>query len=174
MGKGFWVGVIVTLIVLSGGAYVFLTGGFANIRADSNGAAPEQWLGSAMIASVRRHAPKISNPVPPTEANLVQGARLYIDKCAGCHGSPVNPDSDLGKSFSPHAPQFFGAGPLMLPPHEAFYVIRHGVRMSAMPAWGSIMADSEAWEVIDLLENAKHLPAPVEQELRKPTAAPAP
>ncbi len=174
MAKGFWLGVLVTLLALCAAGYIYFEAGFVSIRADTGPAFLDRWLGAAMDASTRRHAPSLPNPVPANESNLVDGARLYIDKCAGCHGSPVNPDSDLGRSFSPRVPQFFGKDPPDMPAHQDSYIIKHGVRMTAMPAWGNVMADSEIWQVIDLLQNLKHLPDAAQQELRKPTAAPAP
>ncbi len=173
MGKWFGLGVLVTLVALSVGAYVYADMGFASIRADAGPGFFDSWLSSAMDASAARHAPNIANPVPSNETNLVAGARLYIDKCSDCHGSPVNPNSGLGKAFQPHAPQFFGDDPPDMPANQNFYIIKHGVRMTAMPGWGYIMTDSEIWQVVDLLSQMKNLPPSVQQELHKPTAVPA-
>ena len=173
MGKGFGLGVLLTLVTLVVAVYLYFEMGFATMRADIQPGFLDSYLGSAMDASVQRHAPDVENPVPSTEPNLIAGARLYIDKCSDCHGSPVNPDSDMGKAFQPSVPQFFGDDAPDMPPNQNFYIVKHGVRMTAMPAWNYIMTDSEIWQVVDMLGQIKNLPPSVQEELRKPTAVPA-
>ena len=104
-----------------------------------------------------RPAPRQQNPIPSTEANLLDGARLYRDKCADCHGRPDNPMTDYGGSFYPRVPQFMKARP-RLSESQNFYVIKYGVRWTAMPAWGNIMADSEVWQVVTFLSHLETMP----------------
>jgi mono/diheme cytochrome c family protein len=127
-------GVLATLLVLVLGGWLYLKLGYTDLRAVSQ----PSWLESklavtALNASAARNAPRQQNPIPPTEANLIDGARLYRDKCADCHGRPDNPVSDYGRSFNPQAPQFMKAHP-GLTENENFYVIKYGVRRLAMPA----------------------------------------
>jgi len=166
--KNFIRGVVTTLIVLVAGAWVYFQFGFADLRANVR----PSWLESeisvrAIRASAARQAPKEKNPIQPTEANLLDGARLYRDKCADCHGRPDNPVSDYGTSFYPPAPQFMKVHP-HLSDSQMFYIVKYGVRRSAMPAWGNIMADSEIWQVIAVLGRVDKLPAAVNQELHRP------
>ncbi len=166
--RGFLLGIVATLLVMPLGAWVYLRFGCANLRADAGPSEFESTLAvTALEASAARHAPKQINPIQPTEANLVDGARLYRDKCADCHGRPDNPDSDYGRSFYPRAPQFMKAPPRMTD-HEKFFIIKHGVRWTAMPAWGNIMADSEIGQVVTFLNHIDNLPPPIQQELHRP------
>jgi mono/diheme cytochrome c family protein len=50
-----------------------------------------------------------------------------------------------------------------LPENQDFYLIKNGVRRSAMPAWGNIMADSEIWQVVTFLHHLDNLPPSVQQ-----------
>lgn len=164
-------GIIVGAIALAAGVYVYARCGFLDLRADQEPSALEKNIaGSAMDESTGRHAPKQKNPLQPTQENLLAGARLYRDKCSDCHGSPVNPTSDYGRSFYPRVPQFMKEVPDM-PDHENFYVIKHGVRWTAMPAWGTVMTDSEIWQAVTLLSRFEKLPPEVTEELKKPVAA---
>jgi len=164
-------GIIVGAIVLAAAVYGYTRLGFVDLRADQSPSAFEEHLaGSAMDESTERHAPPQKNPLQPTQENLLAGARLYRDKCSDCHGSPINPNSDYGRSFYPRAPQFMKQAPDM-PDNENFYVVKHGVRWTAMPAWGNIMADSEIWQVMLVLSRFEKLPPEVNEELRKPVAA---
>lgn len=166
--KNFVQGIVFALIVLSLGGWLYFRLGFADLRAK----APPSWFESEVLltashASAARHAPPANNPLQATEANLLNGARLYRDKCADCHGRPDNPLSDYGASFYPAASQFMKVHP-SLPDRENFYIIENGVRRSAMPAWGSIMADSEIWEVVLFLSHLDDLPPSVGRELHRP------
>ena len=163
-------GMIVGAIALAAGVYGYARLGLIDLRADQEPPAWEDRIaGSAMDESTERHALRQKNSLLPTEPNLLAGARLYRDKCSDCHGSPVNPTSDYGRSFYPRAPQFMKQAPDM-PDHENFYIIKHGVRWTAMPAWGSIMADSEIWQLVLVLNHFEKLPPEVTEELKKPVA----
>ena len=164
-------GIIVGAIVVAAGVYGYARLGLLDLRADQNPPAWEEHLaGTAMDESTERHALQQKNPLPATAENLLAGARLYRDKCSDCHGSPVNPNSDYGRSFYPRVPQFMKQAPDMAD-HENFYLIKHGVRWTAMPAWGNIMTDSEIWQVVLVLNRFEKLPPEVMEELKKPTSA---
>lgn len=169
--KNFVLGIVATLIAFSFGGWLYVRLGYPDLRAKT----PPSWLESelattAVNASAARHAPSQPNPIQPSEANLLDGGRLYRDKCADCHGRPDNPSSDYGASFNPRAPQFMQAH-LQLPENQEFYLIKYGVRHSAMPAWGNIMADSEIWQVVAFLNHMDNLPTSVQQELHRPAGS---
>jgi mono/diheme cytochrome c family protein len=163
----FVIGIVVTLIAISAAAYVYLEKGFVSIRADVKPGALDTWLGSAMDASTSRHAAKVMNPVPDTQDNLLAAAKVYGSRCIVCHGGPTDKNSELGESFSPPAPQFFADEPPNMMEHENFYIIQHGVRMTAMPAWGKLLSEQQIWQLVDLLKhiNDKKIPPDVAQEL---------
>ena len=164
-------GIIVGAIALAAAVYGYARLGFLDLRADQNPSAMEERIvGQAMDESTERHAPQQKNPLEPTPENLLAGARLYRGKCSDCHGSPVNPTSDYGMSFYPRAPQFMKQAPDM-PDHENFYLIKHGVRWTAMPSWGNIMTDSEIWQVVLVLHHFEKLPPAVREELKKKVAS---
>jgi len=164
-------GMIVGAIALAATAYGCARLGFIDLSADANPSAWEERLaGNAIDEATERRAPRQKNPLPPTAENLLAGARLYRDKCSDCHGSPVNPTSDYGMSFYPRVPQFMKQAP-DLPDQANFYLIKHGVRWTAMPAWGHILTDSEIWQVVLVLNRFEKLPAEVGEELKKPLSA---
>jgi hypothetical protein len=110
--RDFLLGVLVTLVVIISCGWLYLRLGYADLRADAEPSWFEStFAATALEASAARHAPKRNNPIQPTEANLMDGARLYRDKCADCHGRPDDPESDYGRSFYPRAPQFMKALP---------------------------------------------------------------
>lgn len=58
-----------------------------------------------------------------------------------------------------------------LPENRTFYIIKYGVRWTAMPAWGDIMADSEIWQTVTFLSHLGNLPPSVQQELHRPAGS---
>ena len=169
--KNFVRGILVTLVALVVGGWLYLRLGYVDMRAKPEPSRLESELAAtALDASAGRSAPRQQNPIPPTESNLLDGARLYRDKCADCHGRPDNPMSDYGRSFNPRAPQFMMQQPRK-PDNQTFFIIKYGVRWSAMPAWGNIMADSEIWQVVIFLNRIGNLPPSAQQELHAPAGS---
>lgn len=166
--KNFVQGVALALTALALGGWLYFRFGFADVCANVPlSRLDSEFVSTALRASVERHAPEEKNPIQPTDTNLLDGARLYRDKCADCHGRPDNPESDYGESFYPPAPQFVKVRP-HLSDSQTFYIIRCGVRRTGMPAWGKIMADSEIWQVVTFLDRLDNPPPAVGEELHRP------
>ena len=122
-------------------------------------------LGTALHAAVARRAPDGVNPVVPSEDNLIQGAKLYTQMCARCHGLSKESDNGLGQSFYPPAPHLPLRG-TTYSEAEMFWLVKHGIRNTAMPAWGNLLADEDIWRVVMLIGNFGSLPDSVTAELR--------
>lgn len=90
--KNFVLGVILTIAVFIVGALAYLLLGFAEVRGNVPGTQLESRLMTAAVhASVRRHAPELANPFPPTDETLIAGGKIFLNECAGCHGTPGKP-----------------------------------------------------------------------------------
>jgi len=133
---------------------VVLQGGFYHIGATKQ---HFQWvhtlLEKGMHQSVRRHA-REAEPPPgfehATPQLLRRGAGLYRDHCVTCHGAPGVSPSDIGKSMQPVP------GPLVdaarhWSPRELYWITRHGIKMSGMPAWEYRLADADLWALAGFL-----------------------
>lgn len=156
--RGFILGVIVTIVVIvAAGLFAGLTG-HITMRADILPMSLEKNIAMrVMDANVARNAPKIANPIPPTEQNLVDGAEIYAFKCAVCHGDPAHPESPLAGTLYPPPPQFANDPPDM-PENENYYIVRHGVRWTGMPGWEKALDDQQIWKVVTFLSHMDNLP----------------
>src|SRR5271167_1868161 len=100
--KNFIVGALAAIVVLTVGAFAYLGLGFASVRADAE---PPGWesglMNSTVHASVRRRAPRMQNPLAPTDETLIAGGKLYLNDCVGCHGAPGKAASKFGATFYP-------------------------------------------------------------------------
>jgi len=172
--KNFVLGIIFTLFVLAIGVFWYAKTGRVNFQADVEPSGFERSFAmSAVDAATDRNSPNVKNPVVPTEENIVAGAHLYLDHCAGCHGVPSNPDTQFARSFNPPVPGFFRDAPDM-PDNQNFYIIQHGVRWSGMPAWNKTLSDTQIWQVVTFMANIEKLPEPAKRvfDNNPPSAAP--
>src|SRR5271167_5176032 len=100
--RNFILGIVITILVwLIGGLGVALLG---FVPTNANTAPPKlekQIAMSALDAAMERHGPRVNNPVPPTDENLIAGLKIYTMNCAGCHGGIDRQPSVFGKSFYP-------------------------------------------------------------------------
>jgi mono/diheme cytochrome c family protein len=172
MGK-FILGVIVTLAVLILGGLGFATLGFFPTRANVAPPAIERHFAMGAIdASMDRHAPHISNPLPPTDQNLEDGLKIYTMNCAVCHGTLDQKPASLASSFYPPAPNLV-SDPPDDPEWHTFYTIRTGIRYTGMPAWEKTLSEQDMWKVTSLLSHLGKLP-PAVQDFYKTTFGVAP
>lgn len=166
--KGVVLAFVIAIVVLVGGAWLFLKAGMAPV---STAAAPlpfERTIARmALHAAIDRHAPDKS-PVEATEANLLEGAKDYREHCAICHGLPGEATTPLRQGMFPKPPNLLeGTGVTDDPVGNTFWVTKNGIRLSGMPAWDKAMNDDEIWKISELLAHADKLPESVKQALQK-------
>src|SRR5439155_5466216 len=121
-------------------------------------------LGFALRASAARHAPKHDNPMTTSEENLIAGARIYRQMCSRCHGVSKESGSPYGDSFYPPAPHL-PTSRTSYTDSEMFWVVKHGIRNTAMPAWGTLLSDDDIWQVVTLVRKFDSLPDSATLEL---------
>jgi len=153
--RGFITGVIVTLLVLCVGGYFYVTTGHFDTRAVGN--APSTFERQTAMKSldewVDNHAPKQANPFQPTMDNIMDGSMTYDKNCALCHGSLKETSSPLKTKFYPNVPQLMTFVPDD-PDSNLFYVIKYGVRYTAMPGWEGVLSDDDIWKTVVFIKNS--------------------
>lgn len=145
------------LIVLLGaalavvlGLYAYMYLGMYNMGADS----PHWRMTVSMLTmmrerSIEMHAAQVV--VPPNlddPAVILKGAGQYAAMCTGCHLAPGITDSEIRPGLYPQPPNL---SKVRVDPREAFWVIKHGIKMSAMPAWGFSHNDATIWTMVAFL-----------------------
>jgi mono/diheme cytochrome c family protein len=120
-------------------------------------------LGTVLRASVRRAAKRDSPPLVADE-NLMNGAGLYLQMCSRCHGRFGESSVTYGESFYPPAPHLTVTR-VGLSDNEMFWVVKHGIRNTGMPAWGKLVSDDEIWQIVAFLTKFPSLPDSAKVEL---------
>src|ERR1700686_181410 len=161
--RAFILGVIVTILLLFVAGLLIAQFGLFPTNADSTPSSLEQRIAmSALDASMDRHAPRVSNPLPATDANLIDGIKLYSMNCAVCHGPLDYKPSLLEHSMYPPPPQLI-LDPLDDPEWHIYYSIRTGVRYTGMAAWSHALGDQDVWKITAFLSRLDKLPPGVQQ-----------
>jgi mono/diheme cytochrome c family protein len=167
-------GAVITLLLLCLGGLAIATLGFLPTNADSTPPKVEQHIAmSAMDASMERHAPRLTNPVPPTDDNLIDGMKIYTMNCSSCHGGLDNKPSVLQHSFYPPVPQLI-LYPLDDPEWHIYYAVRTGVRYTGMPSWSKALSEQDMWKVTAFLSRIEKLPPAVQDYWKKSTGVAPP
>jgi len=125
-----------------------------------------------MVARTMRHfavpaaARSMPNPVPLTPAVLAEGRAHFADHCAGCHANDGSGATEMGQNLYPKPPDMREQSTQRLSDGEMFFIIKEGVRLTGMPAWGDAAGrdDQETWKLVHFI---RHLPSITPQELEE-------
>lgn len=151
-------------VVLAAGAAGFIWSGTYNVAADvTHTDAVHFLLEATRERSIATRAGRLDVPSGLDDpARIVQGSGNYAAMCAGCHLAPDMPETEMSQGLYPAPPD--------LSKHEvdaakAFWVIKHGIKASGMPAWGKNMGDGYIWNLAAFLQVLPTLDAAAYTEL---------
>jgi mono/diheme cytochrome c family protein len=155
----------VTLTLLAAGAGAFVVSGIYDIGADDH----HTLLVTALIGELREHSiavrtQALAAPDLTDGARIAAGARIYALQCVGCHLAPGVHRSDLSRGLYPHPPNLAQQAPPEA--RRAFWIVKHGIKMSAMPAWGRTQDDAAVWELVAFV---RQLPTMTEENYERMT-----
>ena len=156
---GRWALVAGALLVLVGAAAVGIYAGLYNIAADVPHTQPVYWLFETVRErSIAARARNIVVPNDLDDANRISsGAGQYAEMCSGCHLAPGMKRTEISRGLYPRAPEL--RRETELTPAEQFWVIKHGVKMTGMPAWGVTHGDELLWDVVAFVRKLPELTA---------------
>ena len=124
-------------------------------------------LETARVRSIKVYSAGIQ--VPPgldDPAKVLIGVEHYAAHCAVCHGAPGVPKGDIARGLYPPPPDLAKTAPLYTTA-QLFWIAKHGIKMTGMPAW-SDHSDDELWAIVAYLEK---LPGMSEQDYARLLAA---
>ena len=134
------------LIAAIGGVFIFA--GLYNIGADAPHYRPVYFaLEQLRDQAIRHHARNIVVPADlNSPARLATGAGLYTEMCTGCHLGPGLEKTEMSQGLYPQAPELARGQDQSAA--EQFWTIKHGIKLSAMPAWGRTHDDQLIWDMV--------------------------
>ncbi|OZB68712.1 MAG: DUF4440 domain-containing protein, partial [Lysobacterales bacterium 13-68-4] len=144
--------VAVVLGVLALGAGAFVYSGLYNIGADDHHTKPVfAVMQTLREQSIHARSKDIVVPDLNDEQLILKGAGLYAAMCTQCHLKPGMKDSELRQGLYPLPPNL---SQVRVDPKDAFWIIKHGIKMSGMPAWGMVPGhdDPTIWSMVAFIE----------------------
>lgn len=117
----------------------------------------------AQAASDIKIPDNLNNP-----SRLLAGGADYNDMCAGCHLKPGKKESDLTIGLYPSPPDLTAITDIYEQQklnkayvsenmteeaiQRQFWIIKHGIKASGMPAWGPTHSDERIWNMVAFLQ----------------------
>ena len=92
-----------------------------------------------------------ANPIRPAQEVLAEARAHWADHCASCHSNDGSGDALMGRNMYPPAPDMRLPETQQMTDGELFYIIQNGVRLTGMPAWGSVGSahdEEDSWKLV--------------------------
>jgi mono/diheme cytochrome c family protein len=149
---------LVLAVLAALGIGILAYSGIYDIGAD----VPHSRIGLLLITtlrerSIQHQALAIAPPPLGDPRAIAEGAEHYAAMCADCHLAPGMRDTELRSGLYPLPPKLFE--PTGMTAAEQFWVVKHGIKFTAMPAWGGTHDDQEIWNIVAFLQAFPGMPA---------------
>lgn len=176
MIRAFVLGIVATLVAGAAVGLAIIVFGLIPSSADQKPSRMERWAAKrALNATIRRESANVRDPLAVDDRNLAAGVKFYAADCVICHGAADEKPSTLAKGFYIRAPQLAKNGVEDDPEAETYWKITHGIRFTAMPAFGKELSDEQRWQITQFVAHMDKLPPQVDAQWRKvPSAAATP
>lgn len=154
--------IFAALLILSGLVFYIGSGGY-DIGADT-----PHWEITRKVMEVIRNssislrAKDIELPDLSNEELILKGAGQYAAMCVNCHLAPGQEDSEIRPGLYPQPPKLYEQ---RFDPKTVFWVTKHGLKMSGMPAWGVGHDDATLWSIVAFVNKLPGLSAEHYKEL---------
>lgn len=141
-----------TLVVLALASLWLVYSGVYDIAATKAHARPVAWaMETTMENSVRERA-AAAGPAPPMDSALfMTGVHHFQAMCVTCHGAPGQERSEIGEGLLPEPPALSKAVEEWTPA-QLFWIAKHGIKMTGMPAFGPTHDDETLWAIVALVQ----------------------
>ncbi|UGB39536.1 c-type cytochrome [Frateuria soli] len=148
--KHYIIAVVAVLAFLIVAGLAFVYSGLYDIGADAHHTRPVySLLETLRERSIHVRSDDIQVPNLEDPQLILKGAGQYAAMCTDCHLKPGAGDSEIRPGLYPQPPKL---SQVRVAPKEAFWVIKHGIKMSAMPAWGTSHDDETIWSMVAFLQ----------------------
>jgi len=141
------IGVLLAALLLLAGALVVIFSGAYDVAATDPHTRLIGWaLTTTMQNSVARSADNVNAPTQFTSNMVDAGASEYKSMCSRCHGGVGAGREKWADTMLPKPPLLETAAEEWTA-KEVFWIVKHGVRMSGMPAFGPTHDDETLWNI---------------------------
>jgi len=154
---------VLTIIIALGLGAVVVIVGFYQINID---ALHEPGHLETVLATRAKHilvhrSSRNSIPPAPTDlqASIEEGDKLFGTECAACHGLDGHTPTDAGRWMYPRAVDLTSPEVQQYSDRELFWIVKNGIRLSGMPAFGRVESDEHIWDLSNYVRTLRGEPA---------------
>jgi mono/diheme cytochrome c family protein len=170
----FVAGIAVGIALWIVAAAVVAAFGIVNMGATTKPGSVERTLAPWVVDNSReRRAPQETDSYTNAAA-VSTGLHHYRENCVMCHGAPNVPAGELAKGLNPSAPELQSSDTQAMSDGELFWTIKHGIRMTGMPAFEPTHTDEQIWKIVAFVRHLPNLTPEETAELRKAPGAERP
>jgi mono/diheme cytochrome c family protein len=162
----------IVMVVLSTAVAVLLIAvigmysGIFNFAADDpHWGLTQRFIEMARDRSIASHSKDVSVPANIADAKLIaSGASEFAEMCTGCHLAPGMKDTEMRAGLYPQPPNLTEPA-ARRSPGQQFWIIKHGLKMTGMPAWGVTHDDERIWSMVAFVQKLPGLSSAAYQEM---------
>lgn len=138
----------------------FIYSGSYDVAATTPHSKIGRWiLDTAKDRSIRAHARRRNTNVPAVDGEQLQhGIEHFVQMCTPCHGAPGVERGEYGEGMTPTPPDLAEAAQEW-EAHELFWIIKHGIKLAGMPAFGPTHRDEELWGIVSFVQQLPNISA---------------
>jgi mono/diheme cytochrome c family protein len=142
--------------VLAAGLGLFMWSGAYDVAASEPHSTFVHWLFATVrdrSIAARSQSNEIHNLTDPDRVK--GGIRSYQAMCRVCHGRPGEKSTPIREGLNPQPPKLDSDRTRNRADAELFWIIKNGIRMTGMPAFGKTHKDEDLWSIVAFV---RHLP----------------
>lgn len=150
-------GAVASLVLVAAAFAAFLYSGLYNIAAgEPHWPITERVIALVRTRSIEVRARDLAVPNLADPKRMLTGAGQYAEMCESCHLAPGVADTPLRQGLYPKPPELARH---RMDARTSFWIIKHGIKMTGMPAWGMSHDDDVLWRVVAFLQKLPELDA---------------
>lgn len=168
--------VFAVAVLAVAGSALFLYSGIYNVAATNQDSGLMRWaFETGRENSIESRAEKISLPDDgflKSPKTLRMGFDHYNEMCVTCHGAPGIEAGEAREGLNPEPP-LLAKMANKVDTKEMFWVIKNGIKMTGMPAWGPTHSDDKIWSMVAFVKTLPDLSPAKYKMMQKRYAADA-
>ncbi len=145
--------IVLTIVAINVILLLFIYSGIYNVSQLAEHNSLMRWMiNTTKDRSIDSRTDDIKVPPLKDSAMFVSGFKHYNEMCVKCHGAPGEEMGELTKALTPKPPKLFEHAK-ELKPNEVFWVVKNGIKYTAMPAFAPTHSDEDIWNIVAFLKN---------------------
>jgi len=153
--KNIFIGSILTLLIIAIVSFIFIYSGFYNLSATiPHMKTTESAIHMMKEKSIKANSKNIEVPNLDDKKLILNGYKGYDEMCVTCHAAPGKSATVIADGLYPKPPELKNKEIIEeWNDKEIFWIIKNGIKMTGMPAYGPTHSDEDLWAIVAFLNH---------------------